>query len=207
MDADVQKKQMIMLRQFFIKYSCQFFIFLVIFTVLLPSFSGTLEDIRNKLGVEKNTSQKKKKNQFEIRMVRPGNVKGWRTKTDDGRKTNLFGVEVTFKVNKKIDLIHVPYHYCYFFDKDKNLLDRRNAAFIFGKGKQKCVELEGDLYVKGKKSVKIIFAHPSTFLYKYAVCVIGNTQGVDAACYPRSTNYEDFDFDEKILVYKNRSDN
>ncbi|EKD27606.1 MAG: hypothetical protein ACD_79C00657G0003, partial [uncultured bacterium] len=166
---------------------------------------GTLEDIQKKLNSQKthqngtrNTTAKKPV--FDIAYLRPGNAMGWRTKNTKGNQEKLYGIEALFEVNLKDEKVKIPYHFCYFYDKDKNLMDRKNADLIFKSGSNRSVEIEGDLIVEGDKLTRIIFAYPASFKYKYVVCVIGNEENLSVMCYPKSESYKDFEFDEKTKI-------
>ena len=132
--------------------------------------------------------------------MRPGNLSGWEMKNDNGGDSELSAVYVVFKINEKGDSIPVPYNFCYFFDKDRNLLDKKKANHIFPGGNSRGKQIEeGSLQVKGKAPVQIAFVYPQSFKYKYALVIIGDETSQSVACYPKTEDPMSFEFDEKHL--------
>jgi hypothetical protein len=171
----------------------------------------TLEDIHEKRKLSANTATQKKENRkFEIKSIRTHTIQSWYRK-QEYREANLFqGLQVTFRVNEKGDRILVPFAVCYFYDKKKNLVERQEVDFYYPKYSPGSPShrtyssnpepLIGDLFVKGKKDTRIIFSFPPPSVhFEYAICVIGNDEGVDAKAYPESVSILDFEFDEKNL--------
>jgi hypothetical protein len=194
---------------------------LLYFSVTIVLSQGSLEDIRNKLNKGKNLThidihaskpaenpeQKENPEQaadkkFEIKSLKTGKMNGWKTTNNKGAYALLYGITASFKVNEKGESINVPVNFCYFYDKDKNLIERKKASFILGRGKARGTEIEGDLNVEGQDTVQIAFTYPADFRYKYAVCVIGDETGMDVACIPNSASPKDFEFDEKNQIFK-----
>lgn len=175
-----------------------FFAFIFFIASLYVS-AQTLEDIRRKLNKQEVT-QTKNTSKFEIRSVRPGNLSGWEMKNDNGVDSELSAVYVVFKINEKGDGFPVPYNFCYFFDKDRNLLDKKKVNHIFPGGNARGKQIEaGDLQVKGRTPIQIAFVYPQSFKYKYALVVIGDETSQSVACYPKSEDPMSFEFDEKHL--------
>lgn len=177
-----------------------FFAF-IFFVASLYVSAQTLEDIRRKLNKKEVSQQSHKKDvKFEIRSVRPGNLSGWEIKNDNGVDSALSAVYVVFKINEKGASLPVPYNYCYFFDKDRNLLDKKKANHIFPGGNARGQQIEADLLqVKGRSPIQIAFVYPQSFKYKYALVVIGDENSQSVACYPKSEDPMSFEFDEKQL--------
>jgi len=168
----------------------------------LNSFAGSIEDIHSKLNVKKgavSNQSKKDRNKFEIKNIRKTKITGWKFKGERGRREGIHGIELTFKINERGDYIDMPYAVCYFYDKEKNLIDRIKANFIYG-GKWLELDDENVLQFKGKKNIKIAFGRVASFKFKYGICVIGNRAEVSAAIIPKSAEIDGFDFDEKSLV-------
>ncbi len=190
--------------KFFI--SLVFFVSIFMFILTGTSFSQeikTLEDIRKKLNPSSKVSlQKKEKKKFEIKSIRPCTVQGWFTNDKKKGDTQIQGVEVNLRVNEKGDIFPVPLFVCYFYDKEKNLVERKKAEFFYSeKSLDRPTELTGDLFVKGKRDTRIIFISPVNIRFKYALCVIGNNEEVDVATFPKSISSSDFEFDEKKSRY------
>jgi len=183
-------------------FSLIIFLWLSFFNHRFSLFAGTVNDIRSKLKVKKGavpTNTKIHKEIFDIKNIRKIKISGWKVKDDKGRKEGLHGVTITFKINKKGDYIDMPYAVCYFYDKNKNLIDRVKANFIYS-GKWHELDTEHVLQFKGKKNIKIAFSQVASLKFKYGVCVIGNMTKVSAAIIPKSADINDFDFDEKTLL-------
>jgi hypothetical protein len=176
---------------------------LVLFAAANGPRAQTLEDIRRKLNMAPRNAaaSRERENLFEIKRLRPGNIQGWKVRTAEGRSENLYGIEVQFEVHRDAEAVPVPCCWCYFYDRDGYLIDRLRVSMIYRPGQTRASELEGDLVVPGEKTIRAAIGYPATFHYKYAICVIGNEDGVDVMCYPRSTDYREFEFDEKSLVY------
>ncbi len=193
-----------------LKTSIPILLFLNSCFFVFPEETKTLEDIRKTLKLSAHvssgassgaSSQKNGKKKFEIKSMRTGNVQGWYQKDEKRGDMAIQGLEVTLRVNEKGDTLAVPFCVCYFYDKDKNLVERKKAQFWYPEASFDPKELAGDLFVKGKKDTRIVFECPPNARFKYALCVVGNDEGVAAEALPKSFSPDDFEFDEKELFH------
>jgi len=163
----------------------------------------TLEDIYSSLNLPNGPSQprSRKKKRIKIQTVRPVNLRGYKVRK--GHSENLMGVEVIFKARFNGDELRIPICYCYFFGRKKSLLERKNMDFIQYGPNRRPIPFQAQLYVKNKSLNRILFSYPATFVFKYALVVIGDQTGVEVLTYPRSADPKDFDFEEKQLYLKN----
>lgn len=161
---------------------------------------NTLNNVNENKTENVVSSQKESKLTFEIKNMQPRNVQGYYLPKDKGQRGNLFGMHVIFKVLDNSNSISVNKMVCYFFDKEKNLINKQNASMLFDKTKSRPQEISGPITVSGMVNTQIIFCYEDTFKFNYAVCVIGNETSCVAKCYPKIAKLENFEFEEKQFV-------